>query len=177
MLGIPAKFRMATIADEPRTPGQREYLAKIRKNPERNFYLYGDFDSGKSRMLVVQYRELLLRGVKCFYRNSSELVEELQLEAMDKGKSEILEAVRGAVPGRFHLLWDDCDKVNWDRTSHRQEAVYRLLETIYVNNLGLSVTTNYSIEELAQPSAGEPKLPQSVISRIERVCRGNFLEI
>lgn len=149
---------------EPRDLGQRTALNALRADPGGSYFLHGSFSSGKTHLLVAQYRHAALTGAPCALRSSKQLVDELRKAEMDpEYASPVLRGVN--LGERFHLFWDDMDKAP-ARTEFRQEAVWDLLDTIARRNLRLSVTSNLSFDKLA-PS-GTATHP--IVSRLDRIC-------
>ena len=177
MLDLPARFRSASIKDTPRSDSQAMAFDRIIKDPTASFFFWGDFEGGKTHVLAIQYRAMVGRGIPCYFRTGDELVLELQRAATatkeNPYESEILSALSSATPGGFHLFWDDCDKVDWDRTPFRREAIGEVVDRIYRGSLGLTVTANYDLGEISK----QEKIPQYVVSRIDRICRENIVKI
>lgn len=171
---LPSRYWEASLENTPASQEQAHAMAVIRSNPNVNAYFYGNYESGKTHVLCIQFKELIRRGKKCFFRSGDQLVRELTEAVIDPvTPSPILQAIDNAAVGEFHLCWDDIDKCDWDRTPFRREAVGQLVDRIYRDKQGLSITTNYSIDEWA----GQQKMPQFVLSRIDRLCRENMVAI
>lgn len=149
---------------QPQSLYQGEALKILRANPSGSFALHGDFSSGKTHLLVAQYRHVALAGEPCALRSSKQLVDELKRAELDpEYASPVLRAVN--LGPSFHLFWDDMEKAP-ARTDFRQEAIWDLLDTIARRKLRLSVTSNLSFEQLA-PSG---KSTDPIVSRLDRIC-------
>ena len=158
-------YAAARLEDmEPRSLSQRQALETIREHPTASYFIYGDYQSGKTHLMIAQYCYLAERGELCALRSPKELVRELQKAEVDDGYvSEVLRAARKAE--RFHLFWDDIEKApslsNW-----REEVFRDLLDLIWRRNLRLTVTSNCTMRELE-----DKKLISSpAISRLFRIC-------
>ena len=166
---IPKKFRAATFDSyEPKNPQQMRTRGLMVGQPERSYFICGSYGNGKTHLLVAQYRTAVLLGIPCHFRVSDELMDELQRETWDKGfVSPVMEAIR--TKKRYHLFWDDIEKIK--SSEYRDEQIFRLVNAIYNKELSLSVTSNLSIEELANLPQGKEKVPQAVVRRIDDICR------
>ena len=162
---IPERFRQATFESYcPRTPGQERALNLMRENPAGSFFLHGPYDSGKTHLLYAQYRCLALAGVPCNARTTVDLLDEIRRMEFDQDfLSPVFAQVR--TRGRYHLFWDDADKIKI--TDFRAQALHELIDAIYRKCLNLTITSNYSVQELGELE----KLPPSVIRRIDGMCR------
>jgi hypothetical protein len=114
-------------------------------------------------MLYAQYCEVVLAGRTCCHvRTTRELVEELRrAELYDGFISPVIAAASG--PESYHLFWDDIDKLKL--TDFRTEVLFDLVDTLYRRKLGLTVTGNYSLRDLADRERKHP----TIVRRLERV--------
>ncbi len=62
----------------PRSAGPAAALERIRARPEGSFYLHGYYSSGKTHLMIAQYRAVALAGVPCLLRSSRELADEMR---------------------------------------------------------------------------------------------------
>jgi chromosomal replication initiation ATPase DnaA len=66
---------------------------------------------------------------------------------------------------QFHLFVDDIDK--FKGTDFKFEVLFDLFDTLYKRNLSLTVTSNYSLAELANSEHLNP----AIIRRIDDICQ------
>ncbi len=66
---------------------------------------------------------------------------------------------------RYHLFGDDVDK--FKMTDFRSRGLFDLIDTIYRNNLALTLTSNFTLKELVDLE----KLHPSLVRRIDEICR------
>ena len=162
---IPERFRESTFESyRPRNPMQERALALIRKNPDGGWYLTGGYGSGKTHLLYAQYREMATDGkVCCHVRTTRELVEELRrAEFDDHFVSPVLAAA--SKRERCHLFWDDIDKLK--PTDFKTEVLFDLVDTLYRQNHGLTVTGNYSMHDLVERDCLHP----AIVRRLDDMC-------
>lgn len=159
------KFGAARLENlEPQNLFQRDGLKAIRINPNGSYFIYGDYGSGKTHLMIAQYCYLAERGENCLLRSPKDLVRELQKAETEEGfVSEVMQSARRAE--KFHLFWDDIEKAP-TYTTWREEALRDLLDLIWRRNLRLTITSNESMRGLE-----DKKLISSpVISRLFRIC-------
>ena len=61
-----------------------------------------------------------------------------------------------------HLFWDDADK--FKLTEFKAEAIYTLIDNLYRRQVGLTVTSNLSLNDLTD------KVGPAVVRRIDDMC-------
>ena len=128
-------------------------------------YMMGHYGSGKTHLLYAQYRAITAAGkTRCHVRNSRELVEELRrVELDDRFVSPIMAAATSREP--YHLFWDDIDKLKL--TDFKTEVLFELVDTLYRQKHGLTVTANYSLRELVERERMHP----AIVRRLDDTCR------
>jgi hypothetical protein len=62
----------------------------MQTNPEGSYFIHGPYGCGKTHLLYAQYRGLVLAGVPCNVRTSTELLSELQRMEFDSIFSGLL---------------------------------------------------------------------------------------
>jgi DNA replication protein DnaC len=161
---IPGTKRLATHALDCRSAQDRA-LSLMRKDPDGNFYLTGAYGNGKTHLLYAQYRDVVISGkVRCHVRTTRELIEELRrAEFDDDFVSPVIAAASRRVP--YHLFWDDIDKLKV--TDFKTEVLFDLVDSLYRQKHGLTVTGNYSMRDLVE---GERMHP-AIIRRLDDMCR------
>jgi primosomal protein DnaI len=162
---IPERFRECTFESyDPKNPNQTRSHELMQTNPEGSYFLYGPYGCGKTHLLYAQYRNLVLTGIPCHARTSTQLLNEIQRMELDSDFcsplfSHILSGKR------YHFFWDDVDK--FKMTDFKSQGLFNLIDTIYRNNLSLTLTSNFSLSELVDLE----KLHPSLIRRIDEICK------
>ncbi len=154
-------FRGATFETfEPRNQKQRKSLETIQADPQGSFFVHGAYGQGKTHLLWAQFRVVWVAGIKCAFRTSHALLEELRKEEMDEDFS-LLRDVESVHYPRYHLFLDDIEKVR--ATDFRREAWFRTIDTLYRKSRQLSITSNWSLKELGEKEI----LPPAAIRRLD----------
>jgi DNA replication protein DnaC len=152
----------------PRSAGQVNALTAIRGDPHGSFFFTGKYSHGKTHLMIAQYRHLALAGGRCILRSARDLMEELRkAEAPADSNREVFESpvlqmVNLAPAG--HLFIDDIEKAG-ARSEFRAEMIFDLLDTIKRRQLGITVTSNLPLQDLA------PKIGDAATARLHRLCR------
>jgi DNA replication protein DnaC len=155
----------------PRNDAQAEAIEQLRNRPDGSYFIFGRYGSGKTRLLIAQYRQRALSGSGCILRSGKDLMRELQKAEMSDPHekqqflSEVMLATHEARPGGLHLFWDDLEAAP-ARSEFRQEAAFELLDRIWRKQLGLTVTSNVPLRDLEASG----KLSSKAASRIFRLC-------
>ena len=163
---IPERFKGSTFESfKPRDPKQQRALSLMRKDVGGNWYLTGAYGNGKTHLLYAQYRELVTAGqVRCHVRTTRELVEELRrAEFDDDFISPVLAAA--SKPAPYHLFWDDIDKLKL--TDFKTEVLFDLVDSLYRQKHGLTVTGNYSMHDLVEHERMHP----AIVRRLDDMCK------
>jgi DNA replication protein DnaC len=153
--------------ENPRDLVQREAIRRIAANPSGSYYISGYYASGKTWLLVAQYRHLALSGARCLLRSSKQLMDELRKaeltppQGQQPFESPVLQMVNLAASG--HLFWDDVEKAA-GRSEFRAEAIFDLLDTIKRRQLGVTVTSNLQLSDLTRI------LGDAAVARLDRMC-------
>jgi DNA replication protein DnaC len=172
------KYRDAeleTFSPSRNIPGQADAILQLRRSSYDSYLITGGYGTGKTHLMIAQYRFIALAGIKCVLRTARDAVEELRKAYMvepgggERFESQILQVVNGTEHG--HLFIDDIDKAP-ARTGFRQEMLFDLFDTIMRRELTLTVTSNYP---LASGHAGLQDLRgilgESVAARLHRICK------
>jgi DNA replication protein DnaC len=163
---IPERFRDSSFESfKPRDPKQQRALSQMRKDSSGSFYLTGAYGNGKTHLLYAQYRELVTAGqVRCHVRTTRELVEELRRAEFDEDfVSPVIAAASRRAP--YHLFWDDIDKLKL--TDFKTEVLFDLVDSLYRQKHGLTVTGNYSMRDLVEHERMHP----AIVRRLDDMCR------
>jgi DNA replication protein DnaC len=163
---IPDRFKDSTFESyRPRNHRQEQALFLMRGEPAGSWYLTGSYGSGKTHLLYAQYRQVVLDGkIRCHVRTTRELVEELRRAELNKDfVSPVMAAV--AKPGPYHFFWDDIDKLK--PTDFKTEVLFDLVDTLYRQKHGLTVTGNYSMRDLVEQERMHP----AIVRRLDDICR------
>jgi len=93
-----------------------------------------------------------------------ELVEELRRAEFDGDfVSPVLASASKAAP--YHLFWDDIDKLKM--TDFKTEVLFDLVDSLYRQKHGLTVTGNYSMRDLVEQERMHP----AIVRRLDDMCR------
>jgi DNA replication protein DnaC len=163
---IPERFKSSTFESFiPRDPKQQRALSLMRKDPGGSWYLTGAYGNGKTHLLYGQYREIVILGkVRCHVRTTRELFEELRRAEFDEDfVSPVLAAA--SKPAPYHLFWDDIDKLKM--TEFKTEVLFDLVDSLYRQKHGLTVTGNYSMLDLIEHERMHP----AIVRRLDDMCR------
>jgi DNA replication protein DnaC len=150
---------------KPRDPKHQRALSLMRTEVGGSFYLTGAYGNGKTHLLYAQYRELVTTGqVRCHARTTRELVEELRrAEFYEDFVSPVIAAASRHVP--YHLFWNDIDKLKM--TDLKTEVLFDLVDSLYRQKHGLTVTGNYSMRDLVEHERVHP----AIVRRLDDMCR------
>jgi DNA replication protein DnaC len=162
---IPSLFRDSTFDSyKPKDNRQSQALAAMRSNPDGSFYLTGPYGSGMTHLLYAQYRRLALEtGIRCHVRTTRELTQELtRAELKDDFISPVMAAASGTGP--YHLFWDDIDKIK--PTEFRMEVLFELLDRLYRNMHGITITGNHSLRDLVE----QDRMLPAIVRRVDVSC-------
>ena len=163
---IPERFKDSTFESfRPRDPKQQRALSLMLGDLGGSWYLTGAYGKGKTHLLYAQYREIVISGkVRCHVRTTRELVEELRRAEFDEDfVSPVLAAASKQAP--YHLFWDDIDKLKM--TDFKTEVLFDLVDSLYRQKHGLTVTGNYSMGDLVEHERMHP----AIVRRLDDMCR------
>lgn len=163
---VPERFANCSFASfQPRNPMQERVLALMKGSTEGSWYLTGGYGNGKTLLLYAQYRELVQKGtVHCHVRTTRELIEELRRAEIDECFVSPVMKMAGR-RGSYHLFWDDIDKIK--PTDFKTEVLFHLVDALYRQNHGLTVTSNYSLRDLVE----HERMAPAIVRRLDDMCR------
>jgi DNA replication protein DnaC len=165
LAAIPERFRECTFENyNPKNPNQLRAHELMQTTPEGSYFLHGPYGCGKTHLLYAQYRSLVLAGVSCNVRTSTELLSELQRMEFDPDFASPV-FLRSHSEKQYHLFWDDVDK--FKMTDYKSQGLFDLIDTIYRNGLSLTLTSNFTLKELVDLE----KLHPSWVRRIDEICK------
>lgn len=168
---LPERFRLASLDDfKPLHPQQRQARKIIAGNVNGSFFLWGHYARGKTYLATAQYKKLIEAGRPSLFMTMTELLRELRRAELSLGPNsadpdffcEVLERVRRAEG--FHLFLDDVDK--FAASDFKFQALFDVVDTIYKRQLGLTITSNLSLSELARDEILHP----AIVARIDAIC-------
>jgi DNA replication protein DnaC len=165
LAAIPALFREATFQSyRARNLQQERAVALVRSLPEGSWYMTGHYGSGKTHLFYAQYREMAVAGkIRCHVRTARELLEELKRNELDSDfVSPVMAAAYSSAP--YHLFWDDIDKLK--PTDFKTEVLFELVDALYRHRHGLTVTANYSLQDLVERERMHP----AIVRRLDDMC-------
>lgn len=161
---IPERFRDVTFQGFiPRSVPQQEIRDRIWNDFTGSYFICGDYGCGKTHLATAQYIRLLQIERSAMFFTMAELLGELHRSALD---SDYFCTVRHRARSaeKFHLFIDDIDK--FKVTDFKHEVLFDLMDTIYKRKLGLTITSNYTLSELATAGSVHP----SIVRRIDDIC-------
>ena len=162
---IPERFKSSTFDSyQPRNQKQQRALDVMQMDSGGSWYLTGSYGSGKTHLLYAQYREMVLDGkTRCHVRTTRDLVEELRRAEFDSGfVSPVLAAA--SKTESYHLFWDDIDKLK--TTDFKTEVLFDLVDNLYRQKHGLTITSNYSMRDLIEQERMHP----AIVRRLDDTC-------
>ncbi len=65
----------------------------------------------------------------------------------------------------YHLFWDDIDKLK--PTDFKTEVLFELVDALCRHKHGLTVTANYSLQDLVERKRMHP----AIVRRLDDMCR------
>jgi DNA replication protein DnaC len=93
-----------------------------------------------------------------------ELVEELRRAEFDEDfVSPVITAASRRAP--YHLFWDDIDKLKL--TDFKTEVLFDLVDSLYRQKHGLTVTGNYSMRDLVE----HERMHSAIVRRLDDMFR------
>ena len=165
LMEIPERFRACTFESyHPKDFKQERAHSQMKNAPEGSYFLCGPYGSGKTHLLHAQYRTRVLAGIACDLRTTVQLLNEIQRMEFDNDflSPVFLHIWSGR---RYHLFWDDLDK--FKMTEFRSQELFDLIDSIYRNNLNVTITSNFTLKELGELEKVHP----SFIRRIDEICK------
>jgi DNA replication protein DnaC len=164
LAAIPERFRACTFANfVAPSPDLSQRCLQLAQDPTSSVFLFGDYGGGKTHLAVAQHKALIESNTPTLFFSMAELLRELREAELNPDFLSIVRA-RSRDADRFHLFIDDIDK--FKVTDFKLEALFDLLDTIYRRNLGLTVTSNYSLADLVRYE----KLAPAIVRRIDDMC-------
>jgi len=163
---IPERFAHCSFASfQPRNPKHERVLALMMGSAEGSWYLTGAYGNGKTLLLYAQYRALVLKGtVQCHVRTTREFIEELRRAEIDEHFSSPVMMMAGRRE-HYHLFWDDIDKIK--PTDFKTEVLFHLVDALYRQNHGITVTSNYSLRDLVE----HERMAPATVRRLDDMCQ------
>lgn len=155
------RYAEASLVVEPR-PAQAKAMEQVKAKPCAGYFFYGTYGSGKTWLMAAQFDHVCVRG-----RNWEHVawISDPDLADMSRNPDDlrldrlIIDLQQTAK--LWHVFIDDLGKSrmsDWVR-----QDLYRLVNAIYVNEHRLSLTSNYSLDQLARES--DPLMPGGAIMR------------
>ena len=161
------EYAAARLDGEPQNLTQIHAYEMVRRDPRGSYFIHGFYSSGKTHLMIAQYKHLALARENCVLRSSRQLMEELRkaeavpANGQEPFESPVLQMVNLAKTG--HLFWDDMEKAA-ARLEFRAEMVFDLLDTIKRRQLSITVTSNVALCDLTRT------LGDAAVARLDRRC-------
>jgi DNA replication protein DnaC len=161
---IPKRFSSVSIDNFiPKTDKQKKAIALLRQNVKGSFLISGDYGQGKTHLLWAQYCEVADGNNIVYPSSMHELLEIFKRSATEDGFEKPTEflAIDDGIEGT-HVFIDDVDK--FKLTDFKLESLFDFIDTIYRQNIGLTMTSNSTLMELQE------KLSPAIVRRIDDIC-------
>lgn len=164
MNSVSSRFKHCSLDNfTPKDRVHEAAVAEIIKNPAGSFFFHGSYGRGKTHLAVAQFRILAELGHPCLFLSMAELLKELNRAELDKEYfCTVIERVQSE--NSFHLFLDDIDK--FKPTDFKFQVLFDVIDTVYKRNLSITVTTNWTMEDLVR---GE-RLHPAVVRRLDDMC-------
>ena len=165
-----SSFKNFSESNWPQPDGKKIILPKrIIEDLKQGYFFAGNVGTGKTHLLVSQYRDLVESGyLNVIYVREVDLIKYLQDKAYnninDNVKIPTLELL--LYTENTHIFIDDLGKT--PLTEDRTYQLYLLIDTIYSNNLNLSITTNFKLSELER--RWNVNYSRAIVRRLQAMC-------
>lgn len=156
------RFKDCNIETITPFKNQKEAVEKIRKEPEKSYFLIGRFGTGKTYLLSGQYC-FLIRKSRDFRRYQFFRENELIKDWQDWTNGQFLVTPEFKKLDYLHLFIDDLGKGKI--TEKVNQELFSLIDLIYLQNWSFSVSTNWELKELV-----EKGYDGGTIRRMEDIC-------
>lgn len=168
VLVLGERFADVRLEDiKPKTSRQAEIKQILLKKPMDSYFFWGELSSGKSHFLAGLYNYAVdhdyLDEVRFF--TDRDLKRDLVDFEMDRLGDRIpIFTIEYLKEGRVRqVFWDDLGKVKM--SEFVQQEIFSIVDEIFRRKLRLVVTSNYSLDELAE-MLGNP-----IARRINDICK------
>lgn len=129
--------------------------------------IYGDWTKGKTHLLVAQYRALTeQKFFNTMILKEIDLLSDIQKQSYYDEYEPVLSMEWLRRQEKFHLFIDDLGKVKL--TEDRTFQLFRLMDLIYENCFGLTITTNFKMEVLEERWESHGG---GITRRIQDICK------
>ena len=168
VLALGERFADVRLEDiKPKTSRQAEIKQILLKKPMDSYFFWGELSSGKSHFLAGLYNYVVdhdyLDEIRFFTdRNLKRDLVDFEMDRLgDRVPVFTIDYLR---EGRVRqVFWDDMGKMKM--SEFVQQEIFSIVDEIFRRKLRLVVTSNYSLDELAE-MLGNP-----IVRRINDVCK------
>ncbi len=140
------------------------------KNPRANYFIWGDYSAGKTHLLAAQYdhvlnEDYLLGNPGVAWASELELAKDLRTQfSGDEDYIPRIDLLELAGRPKLHFFLDDLGKAK--ATEFLRQELLFLVDMLFRNGFGLSVTANEPLEALAD----DDRIGGAVVRRIDDMC-------
>lgn len=169
---VPRRFREASFDTYELRGNNRRLFAAAKRfadsytpETERGLMLAGTVGIGKTHLAVAIGRALAERGFWCYWRNFAKVCTEIK--ASWKGVGSYSEAmIKQPLLDKAPLILDDLGAEMRDKTDQgwTTELVYEIVQTRYEAMLPTIITTNLTLEDIAD------RYTDRTASRLAEMC-------
>lgn len=157
------RFAGCEISNLAPRAGQEQAVKQLRASPAGSYMFWGGYGTGKTHLMACQF-------AASFYSDPDHAIwiTDTDYAAMSRAVkaspvADILARLRRQ-PGKYHVFLDDLGKsaiTTWVRAD-----LFRMVDCIYLQNHRLSLTSNFSLDALAEDSQErEFQMPGGAIAR------------
>lgn len=152
---VPKRYQGITLEHlEPRVdlhPQQAKHIKLLQDHPERNYYICGRNDTGKTHLLYALYDHALVSGRNVMIGTLFEMIESVKSGFGEHPENRKIHGIRMAdldqTRYKYGIFIDDADKAR--PTEFVAEFFFDFVDRIYKNQHQLVVTSQLDPEGLA----------------------------
>lgn len=161
---VPKRFSSAKLSScKASNLKQKEALYIMQDKPMGSYFLCGDYGSGKTHLLYAQYAEIINGDRVLYVTSMHNLLEIFRRESLGENDHPYHFLAISSGSEETHVFIDDIDK--FKITDFKLEALFDFIDTIYRQNVALTVTSNMTLAELQE------KLSPAICRRLDDICR------
>lgn len=156
----------------PKNDMQKRVLTSMRENPESSFFLAGTFGCGKSLMMWMLYRHVVLMAeTRVVATTLTALLNEYKalMQASRNDSDPVLPCLNAEElrqnKQRYSIFLDDIDKAR--PTEYAAEQFFEIVNAIYDFRHQIVVTTNLGMQALTEHfNRADPRYGGAIVRRL-----------
>ena len=179
--GMGSRERRKTFSDLEQTPDNfaaimaaREYShdyinRETRRKP--SLFISGDLGTGKTHLAAAMANEIIENGRPVKYATFTQMTQEIRAAFYSESKETEAEAVRKYKTAPL-LFLDDLGKEK--ATEWSLAKLFELIDSRYSNGLPTVITSNYTLDQLADkltPPGSDKTTAEAIIDRLWEDCQ------